>query len=114
MDASTLRKKERRTLREERSKGADDANLRVVHHLRPCVIREKTWLRQAARRLLTVTLVRYGQLLATLGAAGSEHAAAISGEHTFTESVLVLSLAIVGLECSFHCVILLFLLSYVA
>ena len=50
-----------------------------------------------------MTLVRNGQFLATLGATGSEHAAAIGCQHTFTETVLVLSLAVVGLKCSFHC-----------
>ena len=48
-------------------------------------------------------LVRDGELLAAFGAAGCQHAAAIGGQHTFTETVFVLSSAIVGLECSFHC-----------
>ena len=56
----------------------------------------------ANKYLLAVTLVRNGEFLATLGAAGSEHAAAIGCQHTFTETVLILSLAVVGLECSFH------------
>lgn len=52
--------------------------------------------------LLAVTLVGDGELLTTFGTTGSEHAAAISGGHTFTETVLVLSSAVVGLKCSFH------------
>jgi len=52
--------------------------------------------------LFAVTLVRNCEFLATLGAAGGEHAAAIGCQHTFTKTVLVLSLAIVGLKCSFH------------
>ena len=54
------------------------------------------------RELLAVTLVGNGELLTTLRTTGSQHAAAISGGHTFTETVLVLSSAIVGLKCTFH------------
>ena len=54
------------------------------------------------RELLAVTLVGDGQLLTTFRTTGSQHAAAISGGHTFTETVLVLSPAVVGLKCTFH------------
>ena len=50
-----------------------------------------------------MTLVSYGQLLATLSTAGSQYAATICGSHSLTETVLVVATAIVGLECSFHC-----------
>jgi hypothetical protein len=55
-----------------------------------------------ARELFAVTLVGDGELLAALGTTCSEHAAAISGCHTFTETVLVLPSTVVGLKCSFH------------
>ena len=61
------------------------------------------------RRLLTyaglflaVNLVGHGQLLATLGTTSSEHAATIGGLHALTETMLIITLAVVGLECSFH------------
>jgi len=47
-------------------------------------------------------LIRYRQLLAAFGTTGSQHAAAILGGHSLTETVLVCSPAVVGLECSFH------------
>jgi hypothetical protein len=47
-------------------------------------------------------LIRYGQLLTAFGTTGSQHAATILGSHSLTESVLVHSPAVVGLECSFH------------
>ena len=57
------------------------------------------------KELLTVTFVGNSELLTTLSTTCGEHAAAISCQHTFTETVLILSLAVVGLECSFHCYI---------
>ena len=60
--------------------------------------------------LLAVNLVANGQLLATLGATGSQYAAAISRLHALTETMLVVSLPVVGLECSFHFCILVFVL----
>ena len=47
-------------------------------------------------------LIRNRQLLAALGTTGSQHAAAILRGHPLTETMLVCSPAIVGLECSFH------------
>jgi hypothetical protein len=50
-----------------------------------------------------MTLVRYSQLLAALGAARSQYATAILGCHALAETMLVHAAAIVWLECSFHC-----------
>ena len=47
-------------------------------------------------------LARYGKFLATLIATGCEHATTILSLHAQTESMLVDSLSVVGLECSFH------------
>ena len=55
-----------------------------------------------ALRFHAVVLVGDGQLLAAFGAAGCQYAATVSGGHSFTETVLVSSLSVRGLECSFH------------
>lgn len=68
------------------------------------------WWMGGKRLLLAVNLVANGQLLATLGATGSQYAAAISRLHALTETMLVVSLPVVGLECSFHFCILVFVL----
>ena len=47
--------------------------------------------------------VRHGELLATLCTTGSQYAATISRLHALTETMLVVSLSVVRLECSFHC-----------
>lgn len=60
--------------------------------------------------LHAVVLVRYGQFLATFGAAGSQYTTAIGCSHSLTETVLVSSLSVGGLECSFHCCIFFMLL----
>lgn len=52
--------------------------------------------------LLAVYFVRNGKLLAALCATGSENATTICGLHALTETVLVVALAVVRLECSFH------------
>ena len=52
--------------------------------------------------VLAVNLVRYGQLLATLGATSCQYATTVSRLHTLTETMLVVSLSVVRLECSFH------------
>ena len=52
---------------------------------------------------LSVHFVGDGQFLTTFSAAGSQDATAISGLHTLTETVLVVSLSVVRLKCSFHC-----------
>lgn len=55
--------------------------------------------------LLAVYLVRNGEFLAALCATGGENATTIGGLHALTETVLVIALAIVRLECSFHFVL---------
>ena len=52
--------------------------------------------------LLAVYFVRNGKLLAALCATGSANATTICGLHALTETVLVVALAVVRLECSFH------------
>ena len=47
-------------------------------------------------------LVRNGQLLATLGATSCQYATTVGGGHSLTETVLVVTATVVGLECSFH------------
>ena len=59
--------------------------------------------------LLSVVFVGYGELLTTLGAARSQYAAAVLGCHALAESMLVHAAAIVRLECSFHFLILFFI-----
>ena len=63
-----------------------------------------------AEKLLSVVLVRNGQLLTALGAAGSQHTTAILSCHALTEAMLVHAATVVGLKCSFHCPSVLFLL----
>ena len=52
--------------------------------------------------LLAMAFVADGQLLATLGAAAGQHAAAVLRGHALAEAMLVHAAAIVGLKCSFH------------
>ena len=52
--------------------------------------------------LLAVYFVRHSQFFAALSATR------ISRLHTLTETMLVVSFSVVGLECSFHCVMLFF------
>ena len=59
-------------------------------------------VRCGALRFHAVVLVGDGQLFAAFGAAGCQYAATVSGGHSFTETVLVSSLSVRGLECSFH------------
>ena len=56
---------------------------------------------QSNLRLVPV-LGRDSELLAPVCAACSEYAAAVRSAHTLAETVLVDTLAIGGLECSFH------------
>lgn len=51
---------------------------------------------------LSVYFVGYGEFLASVTAAGCQHAAAVSGLHAMAEAMLVVALAVVGLECSLH------------
>ena len=54
--------------------------------------------------VFAMNFVRHGQLLAALCAAGSQYAASVGRLHALTETMFVVSFAVVGLECSFHCV----------
>ena len=63
--------------------------------------------RDVIQRLLTVILVGNGQLLAAMSAARSQHTTTILGGHSLTEAMLVHTTTIVGLECSFHFVVIL-------
>ena len=56
--------------------------------------------------LLAVEFVRNCQFLTALCTTGSQYATTISGSHSLTETVLVLSLSQRRLECSFHCFVL--------
>ena len=56
--------------------------------------------------LLSVILVRNGQLLAALCTARSQDATAILCGHALAETMLVYAATIVRLKCSFHCFIL--------
>ena len=58
--------------------------------------------------LLAVYFVRHSQFFAVLSATRSQYATTISRLHTLTETMLVVSFSVVGLECSFHCVMLFF------
>jgi hypothetical protein len=49
-----------------------------------------------------VLLVRNGQLLATLGAAACQYTTTIGSGHSLTETMLVSTATVRGLECSFH------------
>ena len=60
---------------------------------------------------LAVYFVRNGEFLATFSATSGEYATTVSGQHALTETMLVVSLSVVGLECSFHCDML-FLIFY--
>ena len=57
---------------------------------------------QYGELLLAVYFIRYGKLLTAFGTTRSQNATAVCSGHTLTETMLVVSLAIVGLERSFH------------
>lgn len=59
-------------------------------------------------------LIRYGQFLATFCAARGQYASAVLRGHSLSETVLVIAATVVGLKCSFHCLIVLFLLFILA
>ena len=61
-----------------------------------------------------MNFVGNGQLLATLCAACSQYAATVSRLHALTETMLVVSLSVVRLECSFHFRYAVFLLIYIS
>ena len=49
-----------------------------------------------------MNFVRHGQLFATLSTTGCQYATTVGSLHTLTKTMLVISLSVVGLECSFH------------
>ena len=57
----------------------------------------------AKYKLFAAEVVAYGEVHAAFGATTGKNLAAVGSRHSFTETVLVNSLAIRGLECSFHC-----------
>ena len=61
--------------------------------------------------LFSVMFTGNAKRFATLSATSRKYAATIRCFHTMTETVLVHSLSVVGLKCSFHCLILYLLLS---
>jgi hypothetical protein len=61
--------------------------------------------------LLAMLLIRYGQLLATLSAAACQYATTIGSSHSLTETMLVSTAAVRGLECSFHSYVFVYLFS---
>ena len=71
----------------------------------------REWRKQRLKGLaLAVYFVGNGQFLAALGTTSGQYAATISRLHALTETMFVVSLAVVGLECSFHCVYAVFCL----
>jgi hypothetical protein len=65
--------------------------------------------RQQAKLLLSVMLVRNGQLLTALSAARSQYTATVLRCHTLAEAMLVYAATVVRLKCSFHCLIPIFI-----
>ena len=61
---------------------------------------------------LAVYFVRNGEFLATFSATSGEYATTVSGQHTLTETMLVVSLSVVRLECSFHCLLCCFIIYF--
>ena len=59
-----------------------------------------------------MVLIRNGELLAAMGATGSQYTTAILGGHSLTEAMLVHAATVVRLECSFHLVLSFVLLLY--
>lgn len=60
---------------------------------------------KAGKLFLAVYFVRNGELLTAFGTTRSQNATTVGSRHALTETMLVVSLAIVGLERSFHCCI---------
>ena len=52
--------------------------------------------------LHAIVLVRNGEFLSALSATCGQYSATIGGSHSLTETVLVFSLSVRGLKCSFH------------
>ena len=62
----------------------------------------KSFKKQRGLCLHAIVLVRNGEFLSALGATCSQYSATIGGSHSLTETVLVFSLSVRGLKCSFH------------
>ena len=58
--------------------------------------------------LLAVFLIGNGQLLATLGTAACQYTTTIGSGHSLTETMLVGTATVRGLECSFHNYVIIF------
>ena len=56
--------------------------------------------------LLGSDTIAYCKVKTALGATAGKHLTALGGGHSFTETVLVNSLSVRGLECTFHCLYL--------
>ena len=70
----------------------------------------KERLHKVLHYLLACDVIGNRKRVATFSATTSQHLAAIGGCHSFTEAVFVNALTVRGLECSFHCLIVIFLL----
>jgi hypothetical protein len=88
--------------------GMEEHQKKQESSLNSCFLVPEAHLQQ----LFAVVLARYCERLATLSAACRKNATAIGGLHAQTETVLVHSLAVVGLECPFHLFILFLLLIF--
>ena len=60
---------------------------------------------ESRQLFLAVYFVRNGELLTAFSTTRSQNATTVGSRHALTETMLVVSLAIVGLERSFHCCI---------
>ena len=60
--------------------------------------------------LHAIVFVRNGEFLSALSATCSQYSATIGGSHSLTETVLVFSLSVRGLERSFHCIYLFYVI----
>ena len=76
---------------------------RIVAHYHP----QGNGVKQREKLVLAVYFIGNGQLLAAMSAARSQHTTTILGGHSLTEAMLVHTTTIVGLECSFHFVVIL-------
>ena len=77
-----------------------------------CFLASVSCSRPTSLRLaLSVYFVGNCELFATVAATVCKHAATVRGLHAMAETMLVVALAVVGLECSLHdCILFLFVL----
>lgn len=69
--------------------------LRMPYGLYLIILRESLCLH-------AVVFVRNSEFLSALGATCSQYSTTVGGSHSLTETVLVFSLSVRGLKCSFH------------